>query len=76
MECNVIDIFQISEHTQIIGEILDIKVDDSCINNSGLPDIDKIKPLLFDPAASQYHVAGTAAGQAFSVGKVFLTKDK
>lgn len=76
MECNVIDIFQISEHTQIIGEILDIKVDDSCTNTNGLPDIDKIKPLLFDPAASKYHIAGTAVGQAFSVGKVFLTKDK
>lgn len=74
MECEVIDIFQISEHTQIIGEILDIKVDNEYISKNGLPDIEVIKPLLFDPAASKYHVIGKAAGQAFSVGKFFIAE--
>lgn len=76
IECKVIDIFQISEHTQIIGEILDIKVNDEFINKNGLPDIDELKPLLFDPAGSRYHVTGNAVEHAFSAGKAFMASEK
>lgn len=76
IECRVLDIFQIGEHEQIIGEILDIKVDDICINDSGLPDIDKIKPLLFDPAAYRYHIAGMEVEHAFSAGMVLVDSQK
>ena len=76
IECKVVDIYQISEHTQIIGEIVDIKVNDEFININGLPDIDKIKPLLFDPAGSRYHIVGSAVDHAFSVGKVLMTSEK
>lgn len=76
IECKVINIVPIGEHMQIIGEILDIKVDDEFISDRGLPDIDKIKPLLFDPAAYRYHIAGTAVEHAFSAGKVFLSSQK
>jgi flavin reductase (DIM6/NTAB) family NADH-FMN oxidoreductase RutF len=76
MECKVVDIFQISEHTQIVGEILDIKVDHDCMNKEGLPDIEAIKPLLFDPAASKYYNIGNVAGKAFSVGRTLISRDK
>jgi len=74
MECKVVDIFQISEHTQIIGEILDIKVDEDCIDKDGKPDVGALKPLLFDPATYKYHMIGDSVGQAFSAGKAYLTK--
>lgn len=76
IECKVIDSLQIGEHTQFIGEIMDIKVDNDCINENGLPDIERIKPLLFDPSASKYHIVGNAAGQAFSVGKDLMSYKK
>lgn len=76
MECKVVDIFQISEHTQIIGEIVDIKVDGNCINKDGLPNIEAIKPLLFDPAASKYYNIGQVAEKAFSAGKCFIDSEK
>ena len=76
IECKVIDIYQISEHTQIIGEILDIKVDDNCINKGGLPNIEAIKPLLFDPAGSKYHAIGSEITQAFSAGRVLMNIEK
>ncbi len=76
IECKVIDIFQISEHTQIIGEIMDIKVDDDCINKNGLPDIDAIKPLLFDPAVSRYHIAGNDVEHSFYAVKIYMSSKK
>lgn len=56
-------------HTQFIGEILDVKADPSVLGADGLPDILKIRPLVFDTAHRGYYGIGPFPGQAFSVGK-------
>lgn len=69
IECKVIDVHQIGEHTQFIGEILDIKVDGDCVDERGLPDIVKVKPMIYDTAASAYNAIGKMLEKAFSIGK-------
>ena len=69
LECNLIHIIEIGLHTQFIGEVVDIKVDESVLGERKLPDIEKIKPILFDPAGRGYYSIGEYLGKAFSIGR-------
>jgi len=69
LECKLLKTIEIELHTQFIGKILDVKVDQSMIGTNGLPDIDKLKPFFFDPANCEYLGIGKKLGNAFSIGK-------
>ena len=69
LECKVIHTFDIGLHTQFIGEILDVKADESVLGEKGLPDIEKVRPILFSPERRTYHKVGDYLGDAFSMGK-------
>ena len=69
LECKVIHDFEIGLHTQFIGEILDIKADESVLGEKGLPDINKVNPILFDPSHRNYYEIGAFLANGFSVGK-------
>jgi flavin reductase (DIM6/NTAB) family NADH-FMN oxidoreductase RutF len=69
LECRLLRIVEIGLHTQFIGEIVDVKADQAVLGNDGLPDITKIKPLVFDTAHKGYHGVGSVLGKAFTVGK-------
>jgi flavin reductase (DIM6/NTAB) family NADH-FMN oxidoreductase RutF len=72
IECRLLHIFEIGLHTQFIGEIADVKVEDSFLGEKGMPDILKIKPLIFDPGTRRYYGIGGFIGDAFSIGKELL----
>ncbi|OIO32614.1 MAG: flavoredoxin [Candidatus Omnitrophica bacterium CG1_02_40_15] len=69
LECKLINTIEIGLHTQFIGEILDVKCDENALGKDGLPDIEKIKPVLYDPEVGTYHGIGKCLGRAFSIGK-------
>jgi len=69
IECKVIKIVEIGLHTEFIGEIMDVKADSSVLNKKNLPDIEKMKPLIWNIAGMTYHKVGNSVGQAFSIGK-------
>jgi len=69
LECRLLHTLEIGLHTQFVGEIIDVKADPAVLGADGLPDILKIKPLVFDTAHRGYHGIGPFVGQAFSVGK-------
>jgi flavin reductase (DIM6/NTAB) family NADH-FMN oxidoreductase RutF len=69
LECKVIKTIKIGLHTEFIGEIVDVKADSSVLNENGLPDIEKVKPIIWDVAGMAYHKVGEGTGQAFSIGK-------
>lgn len=69
LECRLLHTLEIGLHTQFVGEIVDVKVEASSIKEDGLPDIMKIKPLIYDTAHRAYYGLGPLLGQAFSVGK-------
>jgi flavin reductase (DIM6/NTAB) family NADH-FMN oxidoreductase RutF len=68
IECKIIKIVEIGLHTQFIGEIVDVKADSSVLKEN-LPDIEKVKPIIWNPAGMTYHKIGKSTGQAFSIGK-------
>jgi len=69
LECKVIKIIEIGLHTEFIGEIVDVKADSLVLNEKGLPDIEKVKPIIWNPAEMTYNKVGKPVGQAFSIGK-------
>jgi len=71
LECKVIHHFKIGLHTQFIGEILDIKVDEEVLSEKGA-DITKIKPVLWAPDSRSYYGIGNFLGKAFFLGKDLL----
>jgi flavin reductase (DIM6/NTAB) family NADH-FMN oxidoreductase RutF len=69
LECKVIKTVEIGLHIRFIGEILDVKCDENALGKDGLPDIERIKPILYDPEVCTYHGIGKYLGDAFSIGK-------
>lgn len=69
LECSVIQTVKIGLHTLFVGEIKDVKVDEAMLRENGAPDIEKIKPVIFDPANRTYYGIGKYLADAFSEGK-------
>jgi flavin reductase (DIM6/NTAB) family NADH-FMN oxidoreductase RutF len=69
LECKVIQTVEIGLHTQFIGEIMDVKAEEAALGEKGLPEIEKVRPILFGPEIFSYHGLGTYLGRAFSIGK-------
>jgi flavin reductase (DIM6/NTAB) family NADH-FMN oxidoreductase RutF len=62
-------IYEIGLHTQFIGEILDVKIEEGVLNEEGDPDMKKIHPLLFGSKPPKYFSIGEFAGKAFEIGR-------
>jgi len=69
VECRLLHSMEIGLHTQFVGEILDVKAEDSVLDEKGYIDIEKVRPILFEPEINTYHGVGKLLGRAFSMGK-------
>ena len=69
LECNVLHVFELGLHTQFVGQIMDVKVDDSVLGREGHPEIEKVRPIMFSPGDHMYHGVGASLGHAFAIGK-------
>jgi flavin reductase (DIM6/NTAB) family NADH-FMN oxidoreductase RutF len=69
VECRLVHVIELGLHTQFVGEVMDVKAEDSVMANGGLLEITKIKPLVFAPDTQAYYGIGNFIGQAFLVGK-------
>jgi flavin reductase (DIM6/NTAB) family NADH-FMN oxidoreductase RutF len=68
LECKLIRQIELGLHTQFVGEILDIKADESVLDAKGMLDIEKVKPFFYAPEANAYYGTGKLLGEAFSIG--------
>ncbi len=69
LECKVLHVFELGLHTQFVGQILDVKADESVLDATGMPDMLKIMPVLFSPGNRYYYGVAASLGHAFEVGK-------
>jgi flavin reductase (DIM6/NTAB) family NADH-FMN oxidoreductase RutF len=72
LECRVTKHIKIGAHTQFIGEILDVKIDESMLDTDGKPDLARLQLIGFDVFRSEYYTTGPVAGKAFSAGRKYL----
>ena len=69
LECKLLHTFEIGLHTQFVGEIVDVKVDENVMDINGNPDIEKVKPIIYATSSKSYHGVGKKIGGAWSIGK-------
>ncbi len=69
LECKLVNRLELGLHTLFVGEIIDVKADETVLAKDGLPDIAKIEPIVYDPVHKSYNGVGSFLGKAFSVGK-------
>ncbi len=69
LECKIIHITEIGMHTQFIGEVMDVKIDDAIQFGGNQPIIEQIKPLIFALESRNYYGIGQQIGLAYSLGK-------
>ena len=68
LECKIIQVIEIGLHTQFIGEIMDVKIDDTLQENGDQPIIEQIQPLIYAPDSRNYYSIGKQIASAFSIG--------
>ncbi len=69
LECTLKETLELGIHTQFIGEIVDVKIDESALNEKGKPDLAKLQPFCFAPGDGGYYAIGEKIAQSFSIGK-------
>jgi flavin reductase (DIM6/NTAB) family NADH-FMN oxidoreductase RutF len=70
LECKLIKQVEIGSHTMFIGEIVGIVADEAVLTPKQLPDIEKVRPLLWGSFGNMaYYNIGDKLGASFSVGK-------
>ncbi len=69
LECRLAHTIELGLHTQFVGEILDVKIEEEMLNAAGSPDIEKLMPIIFATDSRTYHGVGRFLGKAFSIGK-------
>lgn len=70
LECKLIKQIELGSHTMFIGEIVGIVADGEVLTPDQLPDIEKVRPLLFGSFGNMaYYSIGENIGKAFAVGQ-------
>jgi len=69
LECRLMETVHIGLHTQFIGEILDVMVDESVLDDRGMPVMEALRPIMYAPGIQQYFGVGEPLGKAFSLGR-------
>jgi len=71
VECKVIHTFEIGLHTQFIGEIMDIKVDEEAVNSKQHPIMEKIDPFVYGNGTREYWSLDKVIGKSFDIGRKY-----
>jgi flavin reductase (DIM6/NTAB) family NADH-FMN oxidoreductase RutF len=69
LECRLLNSFEIGLHTQFVGEIMDVKVDEAVLGPDGRPEMARVRPFIYDTARQEYYAIGNSVGKAFSIGR-------
>jgi flavin reductase (DIM6/NTAB) family NADH-FMN oxidoreductase RutF len=69
VECKLVHTIELGLHTQFVGEVVDVKVEEAALTRDGTADIKQVRPLVFTPDTQAYYGIGTFIAKAFSVGE-------
>lgn len=69
LECSLIHTLKIGLHTLFVGEILDVKADESTHREKDRPSIEALRPPIFSACDAAYFAIGRRIGPAFEIGK-------
>ena len=67
LECELISYDE--ESCRLVGRIVNVCADESVLNENGKVDVEKLRPITYDPMNHHYLVMGEKVGQAFHDGR-------
>ncbi len=62
IECRLVKTDSLGLHTMFIGEIVDVKAAPSIVGPNGMPDIAKLRPLVWGPGSEDFYGIGAKVG--------------
>ena len=75
LECKLVREINLGSHTMFIGEIVGMVADSEVLNSKQLPDIEKVRPMIWGSFGSMgYYSIGYKLGDSFSVGNELKQK--
>jgi flavin reductase (DIM6/NTAB) family NADH-FMN oxidoreductase RutF len=69
LECKVVHVAELGLHTLFVGEILDVKVEEECLDAQGRPTAELVRPVWWGPSENRYYGLGEDLGRGFSIGR-------
>ncbi|MBN1319246.1 MAG: flavin reductase family protein [Thermoleophilia bacterium] len=75
LECKIVHVAELGLHTLFVGEILDVKVDDACLNTDGKVVAELVRPFTWASPDNTYYALGDGLGKGFAVGKALVSKE-
>jgi flavin reductase (DIM6/NTAB) family NADH-FMN oxidoreductase RutF len=75
LECKLKHVLDLGLHTQFVGEILDVKAEESILGEQGDLDIEKVDPFFYVPGSGVYRAVGRYLARAHSVDAL-LERDR
>lgn len=69
MECRLLQTVEVGVHVLFIGEIVDVKVEESALGENGMPEVERLRPLVYATGNEEYYGIGRHIGRAFSAGR-------
>jgi flavin reductase (DIM6/NTAB) family NADH-FMN oxidoreductase RutF len=76
LECKLHETHELGLHTQYVGEVLNVLVDEDILDENDNVDIEKLRPMIFSPGSSLYHGVGKLIGKARTNRKLEPEEDK
>jgi flavin reductase (DIM6/NTAB) family NADH-FMN oxidoreductase RutF len=73
LECSVVHVAELGLHTLFVGEVLDVKVEEGCLDAKGRPTAELVRPVWWGPSENHYYGLGEDLGRGFSIGRVLET---
>jgi flavin reductase (DIM6/NTAB) family NADH-FMN oxidoreductase RutF len=71
LECKIGHTLEVGLHTMFIGEIVNVRADESILGENGLPDLVKLAPFLYSTANRSYYGTGEKISEAYNIGRKF-----
>ena len=69
LECKIVHTADLGLHTMFVGQVVNIKADESLSESRDLSMIEQLTPLIFTPDNRSYYSIGEKVGRAFHIGK-------
>jgi len=74
LECKVVQILNLGSHSFVIGQVEGTYVTESCLTD-GKPDVNQIKPIIFNLESAEYIAFGEVIAKAFSIDQELKARE-
>ncbi len=68
LECALSGVHELGLHTLFVGEIRDVKAEESVLGEEGAIDLGRLRPVIYSPGDRMYYGLSRKIGPAFSIG--------